>query len=243
MEFGSELNKCGQRLWWGLHLADPEKLELKDSQVIRFAKFDNEIKFIEEARSEMYIYFSIREITPDGMKYVPYRRLHKKDIDPFRQWEHRHPIRKIDSEPGEKCIWRNDYLSFKKEQLIARYHELMIQEPEEDLEEYDRTTEARGKLRDKIQKFIDEQFVFYRIVKIGIMPFDVFSFKTLKGFVEFQQDVRPGDIRNIEARFKKELNIDLSLAVHSPIKEKTNMEGKGTDPDFIFVPKEFKEAW
>lgn len=137
MEKGSEKNDRGQQLWWGLHLIPGYYLGWADWKIRVYQVYDNQLKFLNEARDQQDWYFVFREVLEIQVgektayfKYVLFKQLSKKDQEKFRIWEWRYGITKIDPEPGEKCIHRDDFLNFKKEQLIIRYHELMSEPPE-----------------------------------------------------------------------------------------------------------------
>lgn len=153
MDLGSEKNDWGQRLWWGLHLVPPEYLRWDDWKVQAYEVYDNQLKFMKEARKWQEWYFSFRSVikVKDGekewyFKYVLFDLLPESEKESFNRWEMRHGAIKINPEPEKKCIYRDDFLNWIKEKMIVRYHELMAAPPKRDYKKDQAIIDAKGDL-------------------------------------------------------------------------------------------------
>jgi hypothetical protein len=270
MDFGSEKNDWGQNLWWGLHLISPVYLRWDDWKIRAYQVYDNQLKFLNEARDQQDWYFVFRAVVeiPEGgktayFKYVPFKLLNKDDQEKFRIWEWRHGIKKINPEPGEKekCIHRDDFLNFKKEQLIVRYHELMSEPPERDYEADQKIIDARNLLQVQLRDlFKDNQyglrligtvspFAEYQGETYGNLKFDPSKEDSLKMVVDFL-DGEPGDLDRLQRLIGSEVGKPVSLIPWADFKNKALLDmqltilRRGPERwDVISNPAHFEKDW
>lgn len=234
MEMGSEKNGWGQSFWWGLHLIPPAYLRWDDWKIRVYEPYDNQLKFLNEARDWQSWYFAFRGVLeiPEGdrtayLKYILFRLLNKENQEKFKIWEWRYGITKIDPEPGEKCIYRDDFLNFVKEQMVIRYHELMSEPPERDYEDDQRIIDARNQLRGKVA---DALFLNKTWEKVGIKHFDIDDYKILDLYVRFKRGVDV-DLGRFKAFLKEHVLCEFNIL---SMDDYDLQSCKDIDPNFDF---------
>lgn len=191
-------------LWWGLHLLPSRYLMLGDHRLEDMSHYDNQVKFLWEARDAMAWYFVNRvvvaqpEFTPCRyFKYVPFDCFDDEDQGLWPDWERRYPPEKIDPAPGRLCVFRDDVLNFKKEMLMKRYYELLTEPVDRDYTEDQRIIQNRGNLKEQLRSFLYKQS---GIEKLGVIsPINLMS----SGFDSLRHDIDHISEINLIVELKK----------------------------------------
>lgn len=236
MDFGSEKNDWGQNLWWGLHLISPAYLRWDDWKIRVYEPYDNELKFLNEARDWQSWYFAFRGVLEGDrtayLKYVLFRLLNKENQEKFKIWEWRYGITKIDPEPGEKCIYRDDFLNFIKEQMVIRYHEIMSEPPERDFEADQVVLDARGQIKRVIQGLFKDNL--YKLRVLGMVLPEVEDRQEFYHYLAFNPN-REESFKMVFDFLPGEFNNAQDLHLHEVIEKKM---GK---PVFLIPLCDFKD--
>tara|TARA_B100000614_G_scaffold261073_1_gene289599 strand:- start:251 stop:1084 length:834 start_codon:yes stop_codon:yes gene_type:complete len=242
--FTSEENLVGQKLWWGMHLLKPGYLKWSDDKIKAYRLYDNSLKFLDEAREAQAWYFAFRNvqtIKKNGqkyyLKYVCFDNLSKGDQKLWRLWEQQYPPTPINPEPDRKCIFRNDYLTFKKVQLVKRYHELMAKPPERNFENDQKIMDTRWHFKNRLRTFLKSDEEGRKLKLLGIIrpepvdPRDVFKDFGFNPDEQHSLDIiydylpkYPEDAKELKAELERKLGKTIELNPWSGFSKKDRLD-------------------